>query len=434
MRLLHISDTHFGRRVAGKLSRDAEFDRVIDQIVAIARDQRPDLIVHSGDVFDVALPAASELRRTLALARRLAEVAPFAAIAGNHDFPGLFQVFDEIFDDGSTRAGQAQRVRFVSRPAAGDSDGILTYPAQDGAQSIRVAALPFVHPNRALREFRDTEVASRSYAAMLETVFADLGRGLDQGRDARRDLRVLIAHQYIEGARSSGSERRVAAEDAHAGGVLPQVEYAAIGHIHKPQAIAVPGVTAQYAGSPIQLDFGEEGEEKSVVVVEVNPGRPPKLERIPISAGRLLKTVSGTFDEIAVGAARVGDAYVKALVDIEDGDVFYLRERVAKALPDATVVAAFPRNVVAAVPVIEEAGIEPESREVADDFQEFLRQEGIADGLGESLVGTFSAALASVGEADPAVSAEERALHDAIALTACCPAAGELPASQAGAR
>lgn len=434
MRLLHISDTHFGRRVAGKLSRDAEFDRVIDQIVAVARDQRPDLIVHSGDMFDVALPATSELRRTLTLARRLAEAAPVVAIAGNHDFPGLFQVFDEIFDDGSARPGQARRVRFVSRPTASDSGGILTYPAQDGAQSIRVAALPFVHPNRALREFRDTEVASRSYAAMLESVFADLGRGLDQGRDSRRDLRVLIAHQYIEGARLSGSERRVGAEDAHAGGVLPRVEYGAIGHIHKPQAIAAPGVTAQYAGSPIQLDFGEEGEEKSVVVVEANPGRPPKLERIAISAGRLLKTVAGTFEEIAANAARVGDAYVKALVDIEDGDVFYLRERVAKALPDATVVAAFPRNFVGSAPVVEEAGIEPESREVADDFREFLRQEGIADGLGESLVGTFSAALALVGETDPAVSAEERALHDAIGLTACCIGEAEQSSSQAGAR
>ena len=40
----------------------------------------------------------------------------------------------------------------------------------------------------------------------------------------------------------------------------------------------------------MQLDFGEVDEEKSFVVIEVHPGTPPRVERVPYQGGARLGT------------------------------------------------------------------------------------------------------------------------------------------------
>ena len=61
MRLLHTSDWHLGRNVGHARPRDGDFDAVLAEITGIARAARPDLIVHSGDLFDSYRPAPSTL-------------------------------------------------------------------------------------------------------------------------------------------------------------------------------------------------------------------------------------------------------------------------------------------------------------------------------------------------------------------------------------
>jgi DNA repair protein SbcD/Mre11 len=64
MRLLHTSDWHLGRTVGqrpAQRSRDDDFDAVLAEITGIARDAQPDLIVHSGDLFDSWRPGAGDL-------------------------------------------------------------------------------------------------------------------------------------------------------------------------------------------------------------------------------------------------------------------------------------------------------------------------------------------------------------------------------------
>ena len=68
MRLLHTSDWHLGRTVGnGPRSGPAmsDFDAVLAEITGIARDTQPDLIVHSGDLFDSYRPAPGDLARCL---------------------------------------------------------------------------------------------------------------------------------------------------------------------------------------------------------------------------------------------------------------------------------------------------------------------------------------------------------------------------------
>ena len=71
-------------------------------------------------------------------------------------------------------------------------------------------------------------------------------------------------------------------------------QYVALGHIHAPQPVPGAPVPADYAGSLLALDFGEAGEDKRVVVVDVEPGRLATVRSIPIAvpAGRSYRSAA----------------------------------------------------------------------------------------------------------------------------------------------
>jgi 3',5'-cyclic AMP phosphodiesterase CpdA len=79
--LLQISDSHFG----------TEQPPVIEALVNLAAQQRPDVVVLSGDITQRALP--SQFRVAKAFVDRLG--APVLAVPGNHDIP-LFDLWTRL--------------------------------------------------------------------------------------------------------------------------------------------------------------------------------------------------------------------------------------------------------------------------------------------------------------------------------------------------
>jgi len=79
--LLQISDTHFG----------TEKPAVVEALVALAAQQRPDVVVLSGDITQRARPA--QFRAAKAFVDRLG--APVLAIPGNHDI-ALFDLWARL--------------------------------------------------------------------------------------------------------------------------------------------------------------------------------------------------------------------------------------------------------------------------------------------------------------------------------------------------
>ncbi|WP_048441956.1 metallophosphoesterase [Caenimonas sp. SL110] len=79
--LLQISDTHFGTAQPA----------VVEALVALARSQRPDLTVLSGDITQRARPA--QFRAARAFTDRLG--VPLVAVPGNHDIP-LFDLWTRL--------------------------------------------------------------------------------------------------------------------------------------------------------------------------------------------------------------------------------------------------------------------------------------------------------------------------------------------------
>jgi exonuclease SbcD len=71
---------------------------------------------------------------------------------------------------------------------------------------------------------------------------------------------------------------------------------------------------AWYAGSPIQVDFGEQSERKHVLLVDAAPGVPVKVRKHALTSGWTLRTVRGTVAELAAAAESYGDAWLRVVV------------------------------------------------------------------------------------------------------------------------
>ncbi|MGC9517947.1 MAG: metallophosphoesterase family protein [Methanomicrobiales archaeon] len=86
MRFVHLSDTHLGYRQYGLFERENDFYQVFMDLINKIIDERPDFVIHSGDLFESSRPPTNAL---LTVQNGLSQLQdkniPVYAIAGNHD-------------------------------------------------------------------------------------------------------------------------------------------------------------------------------------------------------------------------------------------------------------------------------------------------------------------------------------------------------------
>jgi exonuclease SbcD len=389
MRLLHVSDWHIGRQTY-RCSRVPDHEAVLGEIVELAREARPHLVLHTGDVFDGFRPGYAEMAFAVEALEKLAALAPVVVVAGNHDSPALFRLFDRL-------QGDEPRIRFVDRVRPPAEGGVLDLPGANG-EVVRVAFLPFAHANRMVDRFEDATTWTATYSERIQRIEEELECGLAAGYDPSRHVLLFAAHLYVSGARFSGSERPLHVSEAYATRLeqLPHVSYAAFGHIHLPQPLPRRGVTGRYAGSPIPLDFGEEREQKEVVLVEAEPGRPAVVTPVALEGGRPMRTIVGSLDDLREAAPTVGDALCRVTVCTEE-PIPDLARLVGELLPDATVVevsedcAATRLEVVEAT--VDEADVEPGFSEL---FRAYLAERGTRGARADRVLRTFEMLVQAV--------------------------------------
>lgn len=328
MRFLHTGDWHLGRTIRGQ-SRQPEFERVLDEVARVAIDRRVDVMIVAGDVFDSFSPPA-EAERLLydTLGRVLREGTQIVVIAGNHDNTARMDALSGVL--------KMVNIHTVGSLPKEVADAVLRLPSRDAAESATIVALPWV-PERYAIEFADLsgpqEEARSRYQSAVESTIRRACAAFDVG-----SINILAAHVLIAGSviGEGSSERKLHIGHnfaVNAASLPTAAQYIALGHVHKPQEMAAPA-KSYYAGSLLQLDFGEGGQEKSVNVVEIVPKRPPKIEPVPITGGRQLRTLTIPYDDLPSHAGKYGDDYLRVIVQI-DRPVLSLFEQVRELLPNA---------------------------------------------------------------------------------------------------
>ncbi|HYU34876.1 MAG TPA: exonuclease SbcCD subunit D [Thermoanaerobaculia bacterium] len=329
MKIVHTSDWHVGRRWKG-IQRLDELEAVLDHLAAFIEKQSIDLVLHTGDVFESRNPPAEAEQLVNQFLVRVGRTgAQMLVLAGNHDDPLRF--------DARSLLTEFVNVQIIGRPRPASRGGTRTIETRRGETAI-VAALPFASPGAwvsALDLAGEEASARRKYARMFEHAIQDLCAAFRP--DA---VNLLMAHTHIEGALFGESERRVhIGEDwAASPKSLPSTaSYIALGHIHMPQKIEGP-VPAWYAGSLLQMDFGEAGEEKSFVVVTASPGKPATVEHVPYEGGIPLVDLRATLTELEAAADKLRESgWLRVTVPLTEKDPD-INRKIRELLPNALVV------------------------------------------------------------------------------------------------
>jgi DNA repair protein SbcD/Mre11 len=337
VRILHTADWHVGKRL-GRIDRSEETEKVLEQVVEVARDSEVDLIIVAGDLFDRGVPPFVSLRLVLEYLVALAATgARVVAVPGNHDSVDLFDVLQPHLEHSG--------VTLVHKPKRPQDGGVVTVPSRDGSETARVACFPFLHEAHVIEFLEAPEDRYKSYADRVRDICRVYSAYLEKN-PAKNAVDVLVGHFMIHGAVPSGSERELHIGEAYMASqdAVPHTfHYAALGHIHKAQPAPGAEDYARYSGSLMQLDFGEAGQEKSVAVVEVTASGRRHVDEIPITAGRELKRVRGTLQELKERESDLARA-ILAVDVITDGPAPGIADEVREIFPDALYVKAdYPR-------------------------------------------------------------------------------------------
>ncbi|WP_027091138.1 exonuclease SbcCD subunit D [Cohnella thermotolerans] len=277
MRVLHTADWHFGRTLEGR-SRLPEQEAFVDELVSIVRDERIDLILLAGDVYDsVNPPAAAEGLYYDALAR-LSEGGSrqVAVIAGNHDHPDRVAA--------ATPLAARHGVRLIGLPQA---EAVTINVARTGETAV-IAALPYpseARLNELLHAAMDEEALRSAYSDRVGLLMRTMGAAFRQDT-----VNLAMSHIYALGGYESDSERPIQVGGAYTvdpASLRAGQQYTALGHLHRPQRVA-GDETIRYSGSPLAYSFSEAGQAKSVTLLDLSPGAEARPQELLLSSGRPL--------------------------------------------------------------------------------------------------------------------------------------------------
>jgi exonuclease SbcD len=246
MQFIHMADTHLGYRQYGLLERENDFLEVFDQAIEEVVNERPDFIIHSGDLFEYSRPPTKALLTAQnGIFRLKNERIPMYAIAGNHDIV----------------------MRKNSLPPQ------ILY---------KDFGLKLISPNNPFYSQDDTFIGGAPYASKYNS--KHLVERLQTIEKASSDYKksILVLHQ--------GIDRYIPYEYEIKIGEIPQTfNYCAFGHIHErivddfgEGKLAYPGSTEIWRSNEFE---GYKKNGKGFYLVDIG-GDIPEIENIDLKLPR----------------------------------------------------------------------------------------------------------------------------------------------------
>ncbi|MFW5738863.1 MAG: exonuclease SbcCD subunit D [Myxococcota bacterium] len=317
MRLIHTSDWHLGRLFHNIHLTDDQA-HVLDQFVALVRDEKPDAVLIAGDIYDRAFPPASAVELLDDVLHRLAGDlrVPTFVIAGNHDSP-------ERLGFGARLLGQ--RGLHVAGTL---TQGLAPVTLSDHHGDVDVFLVPYASPE-VVRAWCGSDDVVDHPSAMQRLLQSVRGR-CTPGRRS-----IVVAHAFVQGGEESESER--ALEVGGAGAVpselFESLHYVALGHLHGPQLVRSERL--RYPGSLLKYSFSETEHEKSVALVEMDAQGAVRVRPRPLSPRRDVRVIEGTMQQVLDGAATDScrDDYIKVRL-LDAGPVLDAMAKLREVYPN----------------------------------------------------------------------------------------------------
>lgn len=326
MKFFHLSDLHIGLRLINRdLSEDQTY--ILEQIVRLAGEEKPDAVVIAGDIYDKAIPSAEAVELFDRFIFDLTQAHPMSeimVISGNHDSAIRVNAFRNVL--------KHQHVHMIGVPPVREEEHIEKVVLRDEYGPVNFWLLPFVKPSMVRRIVgQDKNGNNYSYDETLHKL-------IERENIGEEERNVLVSHQfYVPAGTDSGQIERMESETRTVGNIdevgadiLEKFDYAALGHIHKPMEAGSPFY--RYCGTPLACSVSEAGQKKGIIMVSMGRKGEVDTEVLPLVPLREVRVITGTLEEILRQGC--GDYVRVVLTDQVDLDVTDMQDRVRYAFPN----------------------------------------------------------------------------------------------------
>ncbi|HWE90126.1 MAG TPA: exonuclease SbcCD subunit D [Pseudonocardiaceae bacterium] len=284
MRILHTSDWHVGRTFHGRdLLREQE--SVLGGLADLVEDERVDVVVVAGDLYDRAVPSAEAVAVCARVLKRIRLAgAELVITPGNHDSAPRLGVFGDFAAAGGLHL-RTQVAELAAPVLLADRHGPVAF-----------YGIPYLEPDLAGQALEVP--GARGHRAVLAEAMSRVRIDLaERGGLAAGVRSVVLAHAFVTGGESSESERTIAVGGVEQvpASVFDGVDYVALGHLHGPQTLAD---RLRYSGSPVAYSFSEARQHKSVWLVDLDQHGLADVRRHSLPVPRRLATVRGALADV----------------------------------------------------------------------------------------------------------------------------------------
>ncbi|MBQ2188491.1 MAG: exonuclease subunit SbcD [Bacteroidales bacterium] len=259
MKVLHTSDWHIGQ-VFHNYSREEEHKYFFEQLKSIIINDKPDVVVVSGDVFHTATPTIVSQRlyyNFIVDLSRLDSDLQIVITSGNHDSPSRLEAPRPLWE-----AFNVSVVGMLDYQTVTDDFGLnfdaskIEIPiTKKGVIIGWVLAVPYINGNANIYDLLLNHLKNRPEYSDNQSI-------------------VAMGHLAVKSADITGHSPDIIGKletlDVQDFKDVKGIDYWAFGHIHYPQAIK--GIeNMRYAGSPFPISFNENYEH-SVVSANIEDG------------------------------------------------------------------------------------------------------------------------------------------------------------------
>ncbi|GGH14828.1 exonuclease subunit SbcD [Sphingobacterium alkalisoli] len=340
LKILHTADWHIGQ-LFHEYDRTYEHQQFLDWLVQTLETEQIDVLLVSGDVFDISNPAAASIKMFYTFLNQATRANPDVQIvitAGNHDSASRLEAPKPLLESSNVHI-----IGVVEKDEEGEIDyKKMAVPLHDASGTVRVwcLAVPFLR----MGDYPSVPDCTNPYTEGVTALYSKAFEYIQQNKQEKQSI-IAMGHLHAQQAEVTDldkAERLImgGVESISAQAFNPEIKYVALGHIHKAQRIGGKE-HIRYSGSPLPMSFSELNYKHQVITFELDaevsnlrsieiPVFVP-LQRIPLNAQPLPEVLTLLEQLPAKGNVAETIPYLEVRV-LLDGPEPDLRHKVETAL------------------------------------------------------------------------------------------------------
>lgn len=294
MKILHTADWHLGQKFHYK-TREKEHQFALDWLLDTIEEQKIDLLIIAGDVFDIDNPPNYARKLYYNFLQRLTQThcQQVVIVAGNHDSANMLEAPKELL--------HLFNVHVVGHITDQRADQILEIKDNSGNLQAVIGAVPYLR-DRDIRLNVAGETSDERAEVLKQGIkqhYAEITTALEPYQDKNVPI-IVTGHLF-----AAGGERGDRANRIHIGSLdvidsssfSTSFDYVALGHLHRVQQID-KNRPIWYSGALIPLDFSELNYGQAVILVEFEGRTIKKRKSLPVALQRKLRHYTGDLEKI----------------------------------------------------------------------------------------------------------------------------------------